>query len=299
MTFPHRIFLTFIIMSPQVFNIILYIFVIIFAFIGMSLSLVVLLKMFFRRKTLRKYSTDYLLLSNSYLVLLCVFPFFTDMSISSIYGNLYPESSFDGFWCRLKSYLTYINGYVYFYSFLLEAIYRFCRVVYHTQTKFHSFRLYAIASICLWINGFWQMLPSFFFGHINYMPNEYHCQFPVTYLDGSLIGLSIMFAIPYILTVSCYMYTICCVRQRSSRSRNNQRLTIRRDLIICKRITVLFTLVTLTAMPHVIIPIYFTIFGHLSSWICPFEWLITVIALTGVAIIQILMFPFLRKLFFR
>jgi hypothetical protein len=93
---------------------------------------------------------------------------------------------------------------------------------------------------------------------------------------------------------------MCCVRKRSSELRRiNQRFNISRDFIIFKRITALFTLVTLVAMPHVIIPIYYTIFGHLSSWVCPFEWLMTVTALTGVAIIQIFMFPLLRKLFFR
>jgi len=285
-------------MSTHVSNIILYIAVIIFAFIGMCLSIVVLLKMFFNRKTLRKYPIDCLLFANSYFVLLGVFPFFLDMCISSIYGYLYPHSSFDGFWCRFKSYLTYIHGYVYFYSFLLQAIYRFYRIIYHTQTKFQSFRLYAIASIFLWINGFWQMLPSLFLGHINYIPNEFHCQFPLTYLEGSLIGLSIMFLIPHILTLVCYLYTMYCVRKRSSELGTiNQRFNTKRDFIIFKRIVALFTIVTLSAIPHVIIPVSYAIFGLLSSWVCPFQWLVTVIALNGVAVIQIFMFPFLRKLF--
>ncbi len=79
----------------------------------------------------------------------------------------------------------------------------------------------------------------------------------------------------------------------------NQRINIRRDLIIFQRIIILLTFVTLVAMPHVIIPIVYAVFGHLPSWTYPFEWLTTMIALVDVGIIQIFMFPFLKKLFFQ
>ncbi len=148
-----------------------------------------------------------LFMENSYIALLFISPFFIDMCVSSIYGYLYPKSSFNEFRCWFKSYLMYINGHVYFYSFLLQAIYRFYRIVYPKQIKFQSFRLYAIASGFLWINGCWQMLPSLIMGHIDYIPEEFHSQFPLTYLSGSLIGLSIIYLIPYILTVLCYIYT--------------------------------------------------------------------------------------------
>ncbi len=266
----------------------------------MCISIFILSIIFVRRSIIRKYPTDCLLLANPYIAMIVASPYVFDMCIYSIYGYLHPESSFDGFWCRFKSYLTHINGYVYFYSFLLQGIYRFFRIVYHTQIQFQSFRVYAIASGFLWINGFLQMLPSLFFRHIDYMPYEYHCQFPLTYLSGSLIGLSIMCIIPYILTLVFYMCTIFYVRKQSVRLRRiKKRFKRRRDVVIFGRIVVLFTFVTIMAMPHLLIPIIYTVFDKLPSWACPFEWLMVVMALVGVIFIQIFMFLFLNKLIFR
>lgn len=287
-------------MSIGLLNIILYCFVIIFALIGMFISILVLSVMFFYRSTIKKYPIEYLLLANSFIALFSAAPLFIDMSIYSIYGNLNPQSSFIGFWCRFKSYLLYIHGYVYFYSFLLQAIHRFCRIVYHTRVKLQSFRFYAIISGLLWFNGFWQLLPCLFLGHIDYIVKDFHCQFPPTYLMGSLIGLSIMFLVPYFSTLIFYLCTMCYVRKRSLElGRINRRINIRRDLIIFRHIIIILTFVIFVAIPHVIIPFIYIIFGYLPTWTCSFEWLTTVIALDSVAIIQIFMSPFLRQLFFR
>ena len=282
------------------FHIILYILVILFALIGMCLSLIVFIVMYKHRDTLRQHRTDYLLLMNSYLPLFTVTPFFTDMCIHSIYGYFHPTSDFQGFSCRFKAYVMYIHGYVYFYSFLLQSIYRFCRIVYHTHSNLQSFRIYVILSILLWVNGFWQMLPCLLYRYVDYLPDEYHCQFPLSDLFASLIGLSINFLIPYILTLICYIITMCYVRKRSAELIGiNRRLSIRRDIIILRRIVILLTLVTFVALPHVILPFIHLWLGELPSWMCPLEWLTTTIALTCVAIIQIFIIPAFKKLFIR
>ena len=285
-------------LGSSIVNIILYSLFILFALLGCVMSIVVFVGMFISRSTIKKNPTDYLLLVNSYIALFLVTPTFVDLGIHSIYGHLHPGTSFDTFACRLKAYLMYIHGHVYFYSFLVQSIYRYYRIVHQKRVKYECFRRYAILSIVIWINAFWQMFICLVFGQIDYVPHEFHCQFPANNLSSSLIGLSIMFLIPYLLTLVCYTCTMYHVRKRGVELRRiNQRIRLRRDLLIIQRIVILFTLVTLVAMPHVLIPLVHALFGYIPSWASPFEWLLTVSALFSVALIQLFFSPLLRQLF--
>lgn len=279
-------------MPLPVFNIVLYLLIIVFALAGMCVSATVFYQMFTRWTTVQRHCTGFLLLFNSYLPLFIVGPLFTDLSVQSIYGYFHPESSFDGFRCRLKAYLMYIQGCVYFYSFLLQSIYRFCRIVYHNKPELHALDLYKKASIFLWINALVQLLPCLWLRYIDYMPAEHHCQFRLFDLSGSLIGLSILFLVPHLLTLMCYIATLSYVRKRSTVLIGiNRRLRFRRDLVVFRRIVLLLSVVIFVAMPHMILPIIFDLFGTLPSWATAFEWL------TTAAILQIFISPNFKRLF--
>jgi len=256
--------------------------------------------MLLRRSVIKTDRIGYLVAANSYIAYTLATPIFMEMSINSIYGQLHPSTSFDGWRCIFKSYALYITGCVYFFSFLLQSIYRFCRIVYPTRTTFQSFRLYAILSVALWILAATLLLPSFLLGHIEYLPEDYHCQFAPTNLRGSLIGLSFLFLIPFVLTLICYFYTMYYVRiQTTALTTINQYKNLRRDLIILSRLVFLFTFITTVALPHMIIPIIYTITGYLPSWVVSFEWLLTLFSLAAACIIQIFVTPPLKKICIR
>jgi len=131
--------------------------------------------MLFRRSVIKTDSVGYLLAANSYIVFIIASPLFIDMSMNSIYGELHANISFDGWMCSFKLYVLYINGCVHFFSFLLQSIYRFCRIVYPTRIVLRSFRPYAILSVAQWILAATLLLPSFCLGDIKYLPQDYHC----------------------------------------------------------------------------------------------------------------------------
>lgn len=256
--------------------------------------------MLLHRTVVKTDSVSYLVAANSYISIITVTPLFLDMSFNSIYGELHPDSSFNGWVCRFKSYFLYIHGCVYFFSFLLQSIYRFCRIVYPTRAILHSFRPYAILSIGLWILAPILLLPSYFLGDIDYLPNDYHCQFPPTNLRGSLLGLSLLFLLPFISTLICYFCTMYYVRTQSrALTTINQNRNIRRDLIIFSRLFFIFIFITAVALPHVLIPIVYALTGYLPSWVVSFEWLLTMFSLTATSIIQLFVTPHLKKLFIR
>jgi hypothetical protein len=267
---------------------------------GVCTAMLLFSMMVLRRSVIKIDSVSYLVAANSYIAITTVTPLFLDMSFNSIYGQLHPDSYFGGWVCRFKSYVLYIHGCVYFTSFLLQSIYRFCRIVYPTRVFLHSFRPYAILSIGLWFLAAVLLLPSFLLGDIDYLPHDYHCQFPPNNLRGSLVGLSLLFLIPFILTLICYFYTMYYVRtQTTALTTINQNRNIRRDLIVLSRLVFLFVFITAVALPHVLIPIIYAITGYLPTWVVSFEWLLTMFSLTAVSIIQLFVTPHLKKLFIR
>jgi hypothetical protein len=56
-------------------------------------------------------------------------------------------------------------------------------------------------------------------------------------------------------------------------------------------------MVRVVAMPHVPIPIVYVLFGCIPPWVSLFEWLPTVLALFGLAVIQIFDSPAMRQWF--
>ena len=228
-------------MSLQVANITLYSLIIICELVGLCVSFFLFIVMLLRRSLIKTDRVSYLLISNSYIAFITASPLFIEMCITSIYGHLHPNISFDGWNCRVKSYVLYIHGCVYFYSFLLQGIYRFCRIVHPTRVVYQSFRPYAILSVAQWILAALMLLPSLFLGDLEYLPNDYHCQFGPTNLRGSMIGLSILFIIPFVSTLMFYSYTLYYVYTKTTVlttiSRNT---TARRDLIILSRLVFLF-----------------------------------------------------------
>ena len=286
-------------MPFPIFSIILYFLIIIFALASTCVSMTVFYTLLSRWSMVRRYRTDFLLIFNSYLTLFIVGPLFTDMAVRSILGYFHSSRSLEDFQCRFKAYLMYIQGCVYFYSFLLQSIYRFCRIVYYARPELHSFGSYRLASLLIWINAFLQLLPCFLLRSIDYVSTEHHCQFPPSDLLGSLVGLSILFLTPYLLTLICYIGSLSYVHKRSAMLiGSHRRLRVRRDLLIFRRLVLLLTVVALVAMPHMILPIIYALFGTLPSWSTAFVWLMTVIALTSVAIIQIFISPVFKRLFF-
>ena len=262
------------------------------------ITLVVLGAMWLRRSTTRTDRINYLVLLNGYIDLVVASPFFLDMGIRSIYGHIHSESNFSGWECHLKGLVNQLNGCVYFYSFLLQAIYRFYRIVYPRQRMFQSLKLYIILSLVQWIAAIAFLVVCLLLGYNEYLPEEYHCQFAPTNVIGSLIDITGLFVIPFSLTLMLYLYAMCYVRrQTTALTAINRDAGMRRDLLILTRLIMLFSCVTITGLPHILVSVCYVITGYVAPWAVSFTWLMTFVSLSFVSVIQIFVFPHLRKLF--
>ena len=281
-------------------NIALYILVIISDVVELGATAILFTLMFLRRSIVKTDPVSYLLLANTYIVLFITSPMFIEMSIRSIYGQLHPDSSFDDWGCPIKSYAIYITGCVYFHSFLLQAIYRFCRIVHPTRAYFQSFRLYGILSVGQWFAAALMILPSLIFNGISYLPDDYHCQFGPKDLRGSLLGLSFLFVMPFLFTMIFYAYTMFYVRTRTTALTSlNRNSSIRRDVLILSRLVLLFTFVMTVAFPHVLIPLFYVMIGYQPGLVVSLEWFLTWFSLAAANVIQLCALPHSKKLWKR
>ena len=270
------------------------------AIIGECTMIAVLSMMLFRRRTLKNEPVNCFLSAHLFLCLLVSYPLFMDKCICSIHGHLHANVRFNDFWCRIKAYLIYCNAGMYFYTVLLQATYRCVRIVYPTRMKLQSFRLYAIVSMLHTMIAYAQVCPSLLLGSIEYLENDYVCQFAPTNVSGSLFICSVAFLFPFALTLCLYARTMYYVRKRGAAMiSTNRQARVRRDLTIMTRLVVLLTILTTIAAPHGIIPIVYALTGHIPLWAVPFEWTMTIFALTTVSIIQVFTSPHLYKLFRR
>ncbi|CAF1328259.1 unnamed protein product [Adineta steineri] len=193
--------------------------------------------------------------------------------------------------------MMYTCGYTFFHSFSLQAIYRLSRVIYPMHSKRQHYSLYIIMSFGQWIFSALELLPSLCIGDIEYLPNDYHCQVALTSMRGSLTVCLLGFLCPYIITVYCYIHTMCYVRRRTLTVLIfQQRSSVRRNLIILRRLVILLTCVISTAAPHGILPIVYSILGELPRWLVPLEWVLTIFALVTISVAILFVSPLVKKL---
>ena len=253
--------------------------------------------MILHRSTIKSKRVDYLLLTNIYIALFLISCFIMDMCIYYIYGYAHPGSSYDSWWCRIKGYILYICGYTFFHSFSLQAMYRICRIIYPLQTKRQSFRFYIIVSFGQWIFAALELLPNLLIGDIEYLHNHFHWQIAPTNMRGSLTACLLGFLFPFTVIVCCYVCTIHHVRKRSSVFLTiKQRTSMRRDMIILRRVVILLTVLTTTAIPHAFFPVAYRILGDLPTWLVSLEWTLTILALVCISVVIPFVSPHLKKL---
>ncbi|UJR26705.1 hypothetical protein I4U23_008021 [Adineta vaga] len=253
--------------------------------------------MLFHKSTVKGDRIAHMLCINMYVSLFIGCAIVLDIYCYTLYGHLYINVSFDGQWCYIKAYLFYVSGCGFFYSYLLQAIYRLCRIVLYRKPALQSFRLYVYGIIFQWILSFIQVIPVFLLQTFEYLPHDYHCQIAIHNIRGLLIGLSLVHTIPISLTTISYVYTMIYIRKVSAKVKTIRQLANdRRDFLILKRIFIVLTILIASGMPAFGIGLYVQFSGHLPFWSTQFQWFSATFSMLIVSVILIFISPNLRKI---
>ncbi|CAF0963939.1 unnamed protein product [Adineta steineri] len=252
----------------------------------------------------RKHSANrvaLLLIGNMYLTLLIFCILLLEQYTRVIQGHLYLLISLnDGIYCQFRAYFVLVSICTIFYSNTLQAIYRLCRVVFHTRQSLQSFRLYQILILIQWIICFLMIIPTFVLGDFKYLVDDYHCQIEYQSMRSTLLNGTLAYMIPMNTTIGCYMYTVRKMRQGNNSLIHTmthiQQVTARRDLIVLFRICILLGLLMAFFIPSTIILSIYNFTGYLPWWSSQIQWLVFITSIMCVTIVLAFISPHIRHL---
>ncbi len=182
----------------------------------------------------------------------------------TIFGVLNPWISFDGVYCQIRAYFLYVFVSNVIYSFVVQAIFQLFRVAFHQKRALRTFRVFTIAIILQWIFVCVINLTFFPLHDFVYVSSEYRCLVTFTNQRGSIMAFLFAYIIPGNVLFTIYFFILRFVRQTNHAIQNRQ-LARQRDLIVLKRIIILFIIFQLFYTPFAVIWIIYVCTGHLVA----------------------------------
>lgn len=186
----------------------------------------------------------------------------SSITVNAIVQNL---TTVESSYCYFYGYLvTFALGSV-FYSLILQAIFRLCRVVFARYRILQSVKIFLIAIILQWIVVFLVNLPFILFNDFEYISSEYRCQVPYTNARGSVMLLLVEYTVPSQIIFTIYLLIIRFIR-RANIGMIQRHQAHRHDLLVLKQIFLILIVVQLLATPLVILWILYLTMNYLTSF---------------------------------
>ncbi|CAF3799138.1 unnamed protein product [Adineta steineri] len=219
-------------------------------------------------------------------------------NIETLLGDLYGYN-FNSSWCMFLGYFSPVILATLYWSFVDQAFFRLCRIVYSTKRFFQHLYLYVsifpiqFILICLLTS------PIYFWHDVEYLTTEYYCYVP--YINyRSIIWLAfICYGIPIIFIALMYLHITIFLRRQT----NNQRLLIKqrqdRDLCVIRRIVITICLLLALGIPAIILLIMLFITGEEYPLLMRIEWFFVSLSMFGLTLFTSVFTPQLKNIIFK
>ncbi|UJR37047.1 hypothetical protein I4U23_029752 [Adineta vaga] len=180
----------------------------------------------------------------------------------TLVGIFNPSMSFNGIFCQIQSYFLcfFINNVT--YSFVIQGLFQLCRVVFHQKLFLQTLRIFIIAMIIQWLFVCLTNLIYFLFRDFEYIDSEYRCLIRFTNLRASFMLFVTAYGIPGNILFMIYFVIIRHIRQRNLRIQNRPHGK-KRDMIVLKRIVLVFIALQLISTPLAVLSIIYIVTGHI------------------------------------
>ncbi|CAF4168558.1 unnamed protein product, partial [Adineta steineri] len=162
------------------------------------------------------------------------------MYAHNLYGDLYDNVSFDNQWCYIRAYLLYVGLATLYHSHLLQAVFRFFRVVFYKSKQLQTIRFMFRLVLIQWLMDFLLMLPVLFLHNFEYAPQYYYCQTLYVDIKKILLPAVITYYIPMVGIGVIYFYILYYMKKTKNQSvLQNRQVSNQRDLVVLHRIILL------------------------------------------------------------
>ena len=209
-----------------------------------------------------------LLTCNTYLSMIVMSATLFDFCGHNLYGYIHPTVSFAGQWCEIRAYVLHGSFCAFYYSFVLQAIFRLFRVLFYRKKVLHSFGLFLIATIFKWMLSFVLVLFTSLSGDFVYHPFDYSCWVSFRNVRGVLIGTAYIYATPLSIIFTSYVLILRHVRRvNSQQTQCRQQRANKRDMVVVKRLILLLLFLILIALPGQLVFVVYLVTGYLTPWV--------------------------------
>ena len=271
--------------------------VIIFASIGFFTTLGILCLIVHHRQRY-PINTPVVLMCNTYVSIMWICLILFDMYGHNLYGDLHPNTSFDDGWCQGRAYLLHVGIALLYYSYLLEAIFRFFRVVLFKDQHLQTFRCIFLLTVLQWLIGFLSTVPILVLHHFQYVPLYFYCEILLSDNQGLLLVTLLGYEPPMIGIGLIYVYILYYMEKSKSQStlQNHQRSN-ERDVSVLRRILILIGLLVTLAFPTTVLWMNYLHTGYVHPLSYHIGWSTFSLSLSILPGLSMFLTPQLRESF--
>jgi hypothetical protein len=170
------------------------------------------------------------------------------------FRNDFKQIQYQDSLCVFRGYMAYVVTVLQYYSFLLQAIYRYIIVVYPTRLSWQSARFQVLLICLIWILGFVYTAPYILTGEIIYNMDSQICQLQLRLDFFAIYNALGVFIIPVSLTTFIYYKIVQYVKEMSKHITPVNTLTrAQRELKMIRQIVFLVFGLSTIGVPYVIL----------------------------------------------
>ena len=278
-------------------SIVINVFVLISAAIGILTSVGVLFLVFYHRRQ-HPVNPPVFLVCNTCISILFLSIILFDMYAHHTYGDLHDNMSFDHSWCYLRAYFVHVSFFLFYQSYLIQAVFRFFRVVFYKHKYLQTLRFMFQLVLIQWLFDALCILPLLILHHFQYISEYYYCEILLTDSQGMFIMGAITYSFPMISMQLIYSYILYHMKKKKSQSTlQNRQQANKRDFAVIRRILIVLGTLFLLGFPTFIIWCTYLFTGYANPLGYRLGWSLFTLCISTLPTISVVTTPQLRQLF--
>lgn len=217
---------------------------------------------------------------------------------NTIYGVVNPSALVDHLWCHTAFYFPFFSLCTLYFSYVIQALFRFFRIVLYKHKAFQSLKISCVAIFIQWVLAFIITLSFSLFKFTKYLPNERNCQISFENVFGFFAMLVWIYMLPIGIILGIYLYIVRFVR-RVVQTQNHRKTANERDVTVLRRILLLSLALVVLGLPTLLIALIYWITQFLVPMAYIIRDLTVVIGIIFEMIVLAYITPQIREVFNR
>ena len=165
--------------------------------------------------------------------------------------NDYAQVEYQDTFCNFRGYFGYSTCSIFNCSFLIQAVYRYVRVLYPARLIYQSWKFQLGLIVASWLFGILFPIGFMLDDEIRYNPANQICQLPLRFSRSIIYMALCAYVIPVSLTMIIYIVLVAYVKKMSKRVASNNRLSrAKQELKMVRRTVILVSILVIYCLPY-------------------------------------------------